>query len=356
MHFSGPPCYTKKDIDICFEDTPLFAMRNMTQRLSPSVLSLKSTSVDVDRMPTDGLRLHCEPQPRYQIILVGGGPPGRPIAQAMVPIRAGDLILLGPHLPHVCAGLTSLRGGPRRQHRSGRSDTTAVVVQFSEAFLGRGFLELPEAKGVKRMLDRSRRGLAFPSAVRRRVGDAILGLGRLSGLQRTLGLAEVLRVLAASPADTIAGPFEAAAAAASRDGATLEQLTQMIHERLSSPIRRGELASAVGLSERTLSRMFRSRFGQTLPRFVNLLRVSRARELLLETTDPITRIAEDCGFQNLSNFNVQFQRLCGVSPGAFRRDAGGGTVPAGGERQGTRITPQVDARRRSRRVRARATT
>jgi len=331
-------------------------MRNMTQRLSPSVLSLDSTTVDVDRMPTDGLRLHCDPQPRYQIILVVGGRPGRPIAQALVPIRAGDLILLGPHLPHVRAAPTSLRGGLRRQHTSGRSDTTAVVVQFSEAFLGRGFLELPDAKGVARMLEHSRRGLAFPSAVRRRVGDAVLNLSRLSGLQRTLGLAEVLRVLAASPADTIAGPFEAAAAAAGRDEATLEQVTRMIHQRLSSPIRRGELAAAVGLSERTLSRMFRSRFGQTLPRFVNLLRISRARELLLQTSDPITRIAEDCGFQNLSNFNVQFQRLCGVSPRTFRRDPDGGSVTDGSARRGKRVAPRADARRRSQALRGRATT
>jgi AraC-like DNA-binding protein len=35
---------------------------------------------------------------------------------------------------------------------------------------------------------------------------------------------------------------------------------------------------------------------------------------------PIAAVAQACGFETLSNFNVQFRRRHGMNPGAFRRE------------------------------------
>ena len=59
--------------------------------------------------------------------------------------------------------------------------------------------------------------------------------------------------------------------------------------------------------------------GKTLPQFVNELRVGHARRLLAETGLTITRVAHECGFHNLSNFNGQFRMIAGVTPQKFRQ-------------------------------------
>ena len=50
---------------------------------------------------------------------------------------------------------------------------------------------------------------------------------------------------------------------------------------------------------------------------------SRAAKLLAEETLPVTDVALDCGFGDLSNFVRTFGRAAGVSPKRFRRAANG---------------------------------
>ncbi len=48
-------------------------------------------------------------------------------------------------------------------------------------------------------------------------------------------------------------------------------------------------------------------------------RLRRAARCLAEGDAPITDVAFDCGFADLSNFVRSFRRAAGVSPRAFRR-------------------------------------
>ena len=73
-------------------------------------------------------------------------------------------------------------------------------------------------------------------------------------------------------------------------------------------------ATAAGLSERQLLRLFRSELGTTPLRFATDLRVRRARTLLEETRLPVTTIAFACGYGGVSEFARAFRRATGLSP------------------------------------------
>ncbi len=51
-------------------------------------------------------------------------------------------------------------------------------------------------------------------------------------------------------------------------------------------------------------------------------RLRRAAVRLLESTEPVSTVAYECGFADLSTFNRQFRRAMGVSPGQFRLTTG----------------------------------
>jgi AraC-like DNA-binding protein len=57
------------------------------------------------------------------------------------------------------------------------------------------------------------------------------------------------------------------------------------------------------------------------------VRLLRALALLRDTEQPVTTIAYDAGWSDLSNFTRTFRRDVGCSPGAFRR--GGKTMLSG---------------------------
>ena len=77
-----------------------------------------------------------------------------------------------------------------------------------------------------------------------------------------------------------------------------------------------EIADALSLDRRYLSRLFKKRYGVTMQEYLVNTRLSRAAELLHEGHS-VTESAMLCGYADLSNFSKMFRRRFGVSPGAY---------------------------------------
>jgi AraC family transcriptional regulator len=65
-------------------------------------------------------------------------------------------------------------------------------------------------------------------------------------------------------------------------------------------------------------RTFRQVTGMTPHQYVLRTRLHRAAVRLRHSTDAVSTIAYDAGFNDLSTFNRRFRREMGVNPGAFR--------------------------------------
>lgn len=262
-----------------------------------------------------GFHFHRE----YQLTLVIRGHGQRIVGDSIAPLDPGDLTLLGPDLPHVWdvdqpATPTGRRAPPRRP------PVDAVIVQFHPDFLGRDFWNLPETAGILRLLRSAARGLSFPPAVRAAVGPRVVRLPRLTGLERLVSLLSVLEELArGGGAPLCSRRFDPGLREADHD--RLARVVGRIHDDLQAgrrPADRGQLARLAGLAERSFSHYFHAKMGRTLPRFVNELRVGRARVLLADSALPVAEVARACGFHNLSNFNAHFRTITGQTPAAFR--------------------------------------
>ena len=79
------------------------------------------------------------------------------------------------------------------------------------------------------------------------------------------------------------------------------------------------LARCCALSPFHYLRVFSSALGVTPHQYLVRSRLRRAARRLVEGDEPITDVAFDCGFADLSNFVRTFRRAAGVSPRAFRR-------------------------------------
>lgn len=90
-----------------------------------------------------------------------------------------------------------------------------------------------------------------------------------------------------------------------------------------------ELARRVGLSRRQLERLFVAQLHDTPAAIYKRLRLDRARQLLALSRSPLTEIAFDLGFDNVSHFARLFKRIYGVPPGQFRSEAQGAHVDPG---------------------------
>ena len=249
--------------------------------------------------------------PEYELIFVLRGQGYRVVGDDISRLGAGDLVMVGPGLPHIWQ---------HEPNPGARDSVHFLLIQFEDKFLGDGLLRVPAMEPVPRLLRRATRGLHIVGKTHDRVGALMQSMVGVRGMERVVRFLEILTLLAASEeCEPIAGP-NFGTGTSPYDQERMDRVFQFLNARVGEVVRLSEAARIVSLSEGAFSRFFRAHTGKTFPAFVNELRIGRACHLLMEEDLNITEIAFQCGFTNLSNFNRQFLRLKGLSPRQFRHD------------------------------------
>jgi AraC-like DNA-binding protein len=248
--------------------------------------------------------------PEYELILVLRSKGYRIVADNISPLGAGDLVFVGPGLPHIWQN----EPGANAQAR-----VHALLIQFEEKFLGEELLGLPALKPLRQFFHRAGRGLHVLGRTRDEVSGLMREMARLRGFDRIVQLQRILAVLARSHECRELATSSFKAEAQLYDQERMDRVFQFLNSRFSQTVRLCEAARVVSMSEGAFSRFFHAHTGRTFPDFVNELRIGRACRLLTETDKTITEVAYGCGFESLTNFNRQFRRIKGSRPRDFRR-------------------------------------
>ena len=107
-----------------------------------------------------------------------------------------------------------------------------------------------------------------------------------------------------------------------RGGLPIRQLRKVedyLSERLAEEISVGALAEMVGLSPFHFCRVFKQTTGMSPLQFVTRERISRAQQLIRETSRSLIEIGLEVGYTNPSHFAQVFRRTTGATPTECRR-------------------------------------
>lgn len=117
-------------------------------------------------------------------------------------------------------------------------------------------------------------------------------------------------------------PFGAAAYQGETQGShhdeTVLRAQQWLQDNLASPLSITELASELGISQRTLNRRFHQATGTGPQAYLQKLRIGAARDLLRHSNLSVSEIAWQVGLQDISHFSRLFRAHAGVSPARYR--------------------------------------
>ncbi|MBE0687811.1 MAG: helix-turn-helix transcriptional regulator [Anaerolineaceae bacterium] len=102
----------------------------------------------------------------------------------------------------------------------------------------------------------------------------------------------------------------------------LNQIDAFLKRNLHKNISRKYLSQVFHISPSHLARIFRNTSGMTISRRLFQLRINRAKQLLLESSLPISEISLQVGYTNFSHFTHIFRTDTGVTPSDFRRTQG----------------------------------
>lgn len=103
-----------------------------------------------------------------------------------------------------------------------------------------------------------------------------------------------------------------------RNDARMEQVRELLVERVAENVRLDELARVAALSPFHLIRLFRARYGVTPFAYQRNLRVERARDAL-RRGESLAEIATNLGFADQSHLGRAFRKVMGATPGQYRQ-------------------------------------
>ena len=288
--------------------------------------------------------------PHYQLFLVEEGTGMRFIGDSIKPFVPGDLVFLGPNLPHLwrndqvyfekhLASSTDLSGAPEG-YSSASSPVVdqpllarGIVVYFSENFLGDHFFAKQEMMALRHLLDQARQGLEWTGSGRDLAEAGMKKLvGQPVGFGRILGLLTLLNELSHSPDYRVltspgytntmktADAADADITAPDRPDRAYRRM-QLVHDYVLShftdDLSLDTVADMAGMTPPAFCRYFKAHANKTFSSFVSEVRIGHACKLLMNGTLSITQISFESGFHTLSNFNRQFKDITGQTPSQY---------------------------------------
>lgn len=97
-------------------------------------------------------------------------------------------------------------------------------------------------------------------------------------------------------------------------GSGIEAAVNYIKQHINKNISIAELAAYIGYSESYFSTAFKRCTGYTPNRYINILKIEKAKELIMYTPSSITAIAAELGFESVHYFSKVFKQISGISP------------------------------------------
>ena len=128
-------------------------------------------------------------------------------------------------------------------------------------------------------------------------------------------------------------PVARSAATADRLSPPIREAIRLFETHIEDPLRIPDVAAAVAMSGRHFERLFKRETGQSPLRYYRHMRLSKARQRVLYSNDPLREIAVAVGYLTPAPMARHYQELFGVSPKDERRLASGlhRSVPAAAE-------------------------
>ena len=259
------------------------------------------------RLPAIPFEWHYNSE--YELTLTLNSRGQRFIGDSMAPYEDGDLVLIGPKIPHTWCSSGDCGAGPTHQ---------ALVLWLSEGFVESLIRPHIELRPIYQLLQSSGRAIEFSLGVKAKARAIICGMLDQTAEDRLPSLLQLLLLLSR---DAKARPLLSASMGGMPDACEerIGRVLRYVHEHYREEIAVEQLSRVAALSRSSLHRLFRQQTGMTMTDYVTRLRVGNACALLINTDKPIALVADQVGYLNLANFNRQFKRTKGQTPRRFRR-------------------------------------
>lgn len=221
----------------------------------------------------------------------------------------GDLVLLGPNLPH-CWELA-----PAKE----KNTSFCIVTHFSEDIMNSDFFKMPELEKVVDLLRQSERGLRFKIGDHYKIQATLERMTRLEGLEYYIEMLKVFNLLLQiEDRELLSNPIYSDVVF-SKNLEKINKVYEYVFQNIQEGIQLEKAAALLHMAPGSFCRFFKKKTELTFMEYVKRVRVGMAAKLLAESDKQITQICFESGYNNLANFNYYFKSVMGKTPSEYRK-------------------------------------
>lgn len=224
----------------------------------------------------------------------------------------GDMVLVGPNLPHVWKN--------DKEYYDNQESLQAELINFFflEDFAGKDFFQLPELQPIQKLIEASIQGIRIYGRTSKVVQGKMKQVYRLTPGERIINLIHVLNIIAHSDElEFLASPGFIYAYQASNTE-RINKVYNFIMNNFLENITLKDVADKASMNTTAFCRYFKRVTKKSFVQFLNEIRIGYACKLLLDEKLTISQICYESGFNNLSNFNKQFKLITYNTPYNYR--------------------------------------
>ena len=258
---------------------------------------------DIDFYFYDKLHQHEE----IQISLIVEGTGTLIVGDTVNDYKQGDILIIGSNLPHV---FKSDSKHTKKSHM--------LSLFFTKTSFGLHFFELEELRELQSFFKRTIHGFKITSS-KKSASELFFNLEKASKLNRFIMLLELLKTTSTAKYKSLSS-FIYEKKYTDNEGKRMSDVFEYTMTYFEKDISLNTIAGVANMTKNAFCKYFKKRTNKTYIQFLNELRIEHACKLLLNNKElTIPNIAEQTGFNNLSNFNRQFKAIKQSNPSSYRK-------------------------------------
>ena len=269
----------------------------------------QDSSFSINKVTDDHFLKIWHFHPEMELVLILESTGTRFIGDSVSKVCAGDIILLGPDLPHMWLK------DPEYFKPNSSLKARAIAIHFTKDFLGKDFFYKTEFQKINQLLRKAELGLKFNN-INQKLLDRLKTLDQFSSFERTLRFLEILNALSYESFSQISSSTYLKNIQSSKNQ-ELNKVYEYIFKNFKNQIALEDVASLIPMNTSAFSRFFSKVHKKSFTRYLNEIRIGYACKMLMEQYYPITIICFESGFNSLSNFNKQFKIITGKTPSEY---------------------------------------
>ncbi len=242
-----------------------------------------------------------------ELTLIVRGYGTRLVGTSVEAFESGDLILLGPKLPHAWLD-------------HGEQEVESRVLQFQLQPILSANQHLKSFNAVTQLLNQGHRGIHFSGLA---ITDIIDLYQDCSDENPAIASLNFYRLLNQLTFDIVKKKYLISETESphwiSGTNKRLEAMIHFMQTNFNEDWSLEDLAAHVHMNPSSASRYFSKQMGSPIFKYLNRIRIAHACEMLSHEDQSILRICLSCGFQSVIYFNRVFKELKNMTPKEYRK-------------------------------------